>query len=55
MRALQVWLLVLLTVTLAGCDAILTIFEAGVWIGVIIVLVILALVAFLVSLFRRRR
>jgi hypothetical protein len=53
-RALQVLLLVLLSVTVAGCEAIYTIFEVGVWAGVILVVVVVLLVAFIASFFRRR-
>jgi hypothetical protein len=53
-RALQVLLLVLFSVTLAGCEAIATIFEVGVWAGVILVAVVVLLVALIASFFRRR-
>ncbi|MFU8814425.1 MAG: hypothetical protein ACNA7W_03705 [Pseudomonadales bacterium] len=39
--------------TLAGCEAIGTVFEAGVWVGVLVVIAIVAIVAVVVSLFRR--
>jgi hypothetical protein len=38
---------------LAGCEAIGTIFEAGVWVGVLVVIAIVALVAVLAAMFRR--
>jgi hypothetical protein len=38
---------------LGGCEAIGTIFEAGVWVGIIVVLGIVAIVAVIASLFRR--
>jgi hypothetical protein len=54
MRALQILLLGLL-VTLGGCEAIATIFEAGLWVGVIGVLLILGIVWFIVSRLRGPR
>jgi hypothetical protein len=39
--------------TLAGCEAIGTIFEAGVWVGVVIVIVIVAVVALIAGILRR--
>lgn len=39
--------------TLAGCEAIGTIFEAGVWVGVIVVIGIVAIIAVVLSIFRR--
>lgn len=42
--------LFLATVSMAGCEAIATIFEAGVWVGVIIVVIVLALIAGLVRM-----
>jgi predicted small secreted protein len=53
MRQLAPLFLVIAAFTLTGCEAIATIFEAGVWVGVIIVVVILALVGFIFSRFRR--
>lgn len=54
MRVLTVLLLLLVTTTLTGCELIGDIFQAGIWVGVIAVLAILALVGFLVSRTRRR-
>ena len=46
-------LLLLLVLPLSGCEAIATIFEAGMWLGVIMVLLVLAVVGFIVSKVRR--
>ncbi len=54
MRALHLLLLLLVTLALPGCEAIATIFEAGVWVGVIGVVLVLALVGFIVSRLGRR-
>jgi hypothetical protein len=53
MRVLTMLLLVLFTTTLTGCELIGNIFQAGIWVGVIAVLAILALVGFLFSRTRR--
>jgi uncharacterized membrane protein YcjF (UPF0283 family) len=45
-------LLTLFTLTLAGCELIGDIFQAGVWVGVIIVVAIIALIVWLVSRMR---
>lgn len=55
MRTLQTLLLLVLTLTLTGCEAIATIFEAGFWVGVIIVVLVVGLIGFLVSMARRGR
>jgi hypothetical protein len=46
--------LLLISLTLAGCQAIADIFQAGVWVGVVLVLVVLGAVAFFVSKARGR-
>lgn len=55
MRALQFLFLGFLTLTLPGCEVIGTIFEAGVWVGVIGVVLVLAIIWFVLSRFRGRR
>jgi len=52
MNALRLWILAALTFTMSGCEAIGTIFRAGVWVGVLVVLVILGVGWFVVSRFR---
>lgn len=49
-------LLVVLTLALSvsACEAIGTIFEAGIWVGVIMVVIVMALVGFVVSKLRSR-
>jgi hypothetical protein len=42
-------LLLLSTVTLTGCDLIVDIFQAGVWVGVILVIGVIALIVWMVS------
>jgi hypothetical protein len=55
MRAnLSLLLVILVSLTTGGCQAIVDIFQAGVWVGVIGVLVVVALIGFLVSKGRSR-
>jgi hypothetical protein len=41
--------LIVMAFTLSGCEAIASIFKAGVWSGVIIVVLIIALVIFIIA------
>lgn len=45
----QLVLFLLMLVTFTGCDIVVGIFEAGVWVGVIIVVLIIALVIWLIK------
>jgi hypothetical protein len=51
-RAIQLFLAAVVILTLGGCEAIGLIFEAGVWVGVIVVVAVVAIIAFVVSRFR---
>jgi hypothetical protein len=53
MRTLLLALVLMSTVLLGGCEVIGEIFRAGVWVGVIMVVLILAIVGFVVSRLRR--
>jgi hypothetical protein len=57
MRALHLPLLLLLTftLTLTGCEAIAGIFEAGFWVGAVLMVVIFAIVLFVASRIRGSR
>lgn len=44
-RIITLAALFLATISMTGCEAIATIFEAGVWVGIIIVVIVLALIA----------
>lgn len=48
------FVLVLIAVSLSSCDAIAGIFEAGMWSGIIIVIIVVALVIWLFSRFGRK-
>ncbi|HET9704348.1 MAG TPA: hypothetical protein VFP85_09960 [Vicinamibacterales bacterium] len=50
---IRILLIVLLVVSTAGCELIGNIFQAGVWVGVILVVLVLALIGFAVSKMRR--
>ena len=52
MKHFQYLAIMLAMITFSGCDAIATIFEAGVWSGIIIVVLVVALI---VWLFNRAR
>lgn len=45
---------VLLALSVSACEAIGTIFEAGIWVGVMMVVVVLAIVGFVAAKLRRR-
>jgi hypothetical protein len=45
-------LLVLVSLTSAGCEVIGDIFKAGVWVGVLMVVIVLALVGFIAAKMR---
>jgi hypothetical protein len=48
-RYLMIVLLVLAAVSMTGCEAIAGIFKAGVWTGVVMVVILIALVGFVAS------
>ena len=50
---IRILLIVLLAVSTAACELIANIFQAGVWVGVILVVLVLALIGFAVSKMRR--
>jgi hypothetical protein len=50
--AFQILLIVLLALSSSGCEAIGAIFKAGVWVGVIVVVLIIALVGFIAAKMR---
>lgn len=53
MQARTLLLLSLIAVTATGCDAIMGIFRAGFWVGIVVVVGILALIGLLVGRSRR--
>ena len=52
-RGMQVLLLALIALSLSGCQVIEGIFKAGLWVGVLTVLVVVALAGWAVSKLRR--
>jgi uncharacterized membrane protein YkvI len=53
-RVMPLTLVLLASLVFAGCQAIADIFQAGVWTGIIIVIVIVAIIGFIVSRARGR-
>jgi hypothetical protein len=53
-QTIIVSLLLTFPIILSSCDLIGSIFEAGVWVGILIVVVVIALLIFLFSRFNRR-
>jgi hypothetical protein len=53
MRFVQMLLVVAASLMLGGCELIGNIFEAGVWTGIILIVVVIALIGFVVSKSKR--
>jgi len=51
-RVLMLVLLVVASLTLSGCEAIGDIFKAGVWVGVLFVVIVIAIVGFIAAKIR---
>jgi len=51
-RYWMIALLVLASVTVAGCEAIAGIFKAGVWTGVVMVVILIAIIGFVATRIR---
>jgi len=51
-RVLMLVLLVMASMTLAGCEAIGDIFKAGVWVGALFIVIIIAIVGFIAAKIR---
>ena len=51
-RALMLVLLVTASISLAGCEAIGDIFKAGVWVGALFIVIIIAIVGFIAAKIR---
>ena len=52
MRFLWLLLLALVTIPLAGCELVGDIFQAGMWVGAIIIVLIIAIVGFIAAKIR---
>ncbi len=46
------FLLLLSSVSFAGCEFIGDVFKAGIWVGIIIVIAVIAVIAFIVRMFK---
>ena len=53
-RLLRLTLLLVLAASVSACEAIGTIFEAGVWVGVFLVVVVIAVIGFIAAKVRQR-
>ena len=53
MRTTNLLLVAALTVLLGGCDLIGGVFKAGMWVGVIGIVAVIAVIGYVVSRFRR--
>jgi hypothetical protein len=53
MKKLLFAILVILPLTATGCEAIGDIFKAGIWVGIIIVIAVVAVIAFIIKLFSK--
>ena len=51
---LRLFAVLVLAFSVSACEAIGTIFEAGIWVGVVMVVVVLAIVGFIAAKLRRR-
>ena len=51
---LRLVVIVALALSASACEAIGTIFEAGIWVGVVMAIVVLAIVGFIAAKLRRR-
>ena len=51
-RSWMIALLVLASVTVAGCDAIAGIFKAGMWTGVVMVVILIGIIGFVATRIR---
>ena len=51
---LRLLAVLVLALSVSACEAIGTIFEAGIWVGVIMVVVVLSIVGFIAAKLRRR-
>lgn len=49
----RLYVLLLVVLTTSGCQVVEAIFQAGIWIGIIMVLLVMGLVLFLVNMVRR--
>lgn len=53
MRTATLWLAIVVPLLISGCDLIGGIFKAGMWVGVLAVVVVIAIIVWIASRFRR--
>ncbi len=52
-RLIQIAVLVLIVQTFSGCEVIGDIFKAGIWVGIIIIIAIIAVIVFIARMFKK--
>jgi hypothetical protein len=50
-KTLAILSMILIPFTAAGCEVLGNIFQAGMWVGIIVVIAVIAVIAFIVKLF----
>jgi len=46
--------MILLSVIMTGCEFVEDIFKAGIWVGILIVIAIIAVIGFLIAIFKKK-
>lgn len=52
-KLLAILSMTLISITASGCEVIGNIFQAGMWVGIIVVIAVIAVIAFIVRLFSK--
>ena len=52
-KLLAILSITLISITATGCEVIGNIFQAGIWVGIIVVIAVVAVIAFIVRLFAK--
>jgi len=52
-KLLAILIMAFITITSSGCEMIGDIFQAGIWVGIIVVIAVIAVIAFIFRLFTK--
>ncbi|MBK6875555.1 MAG: hypothetical protein IPG99_03585 [Ignavibacteria bacterium] len=52
-KLLAILSITLISITASGCEVIGNIFQAGIWVGIIVIVAVVAVIAFIVRLFAK--
>ena len=52
-KLLAILSITLISITASGCEVIGNIFQAGMWVGIIVIVAVIAVIAFIVRLFSK--